>query len=144
LRRFTVFTDAQNAFIFLANPVKYIGDDENNVKGIELVRMKLGQPDESGRRSPIPIKESNFTLEIDSVIIAIGTDANPLIPDTTKDIKTNRWGYIITDSEGRTSKKGVYAGGDIVTGSATVIEAMGTGKRIAQVINEDLRRKRGH
>ena len=126
-------------FIFLANPVKYIGDDENNVKGIELVRMKLGQPDESGRKSPIPIKKSNFTLEIDSVIIAIGTDANPLIPDTTKDIKTNRWGYIITDSEGRTSKKGVYAGGDIVTGSATVIEAMGTGKRVAQVINEDLR-----
>ena len=129
-------------FIFLASPVRYIGDERNNVKKVECIRMKLGEPDESGRRRPIPIKGSNFTLDIDSVIIAIGTNANPLIASTTKELKTNKWGYIVIDSEGRTSKKRVYAGGDIVTGSATVIEAMGTGKKVAQIIHEDLKKEK--
>lgn len=126
-------------FIFLTSPVRYIGDERNNIKKVECIRMKLGEPDESGRRRPIPIKESNFALDIDSVIVAIGTNANPLIASTTKELDTNKWGYIVVDECGRTTKKRVYAGGDIVTGSATVIEAMGTGKKVAQIINEDLK-----
>ena len=130
-------------FIFLAAPVKYIGDENNNVKKAECIRMKLAEPDDSGRRKPVPIEGSNFTIDVDSVIIAIGTNANPLISDTTKELNTNKWGYIVADEYGRTTKKRVYAGGDIVTGSATVIEAMGAGKKVAQVIDEDLNKKRG-
>lgn len=124
-------------FIFLSAPVKYLGDEENNVKKAVCIRMELGEPDESGRRRPLPIEGSEFTLDVDSVVIAIGTHANPLISETTG-LGINKRGYITTDPEGRTTKKGVYAGGDIVTGSATVIEAMGAGKKVAQVINEDL------
>lgn len=101
--------------------------------------MELGEPDESGRRRPVPIPGSEFDLEVDMVIVAIGTGANPLIPSTTPDLKTNKWGYIIADPEtGATSKKGVYAGGDIVTGSATVILAMGAGRKAAQAIHKYL------
>jgi glutamate synthase (NADPH/NADH) small chain len=101
--------------------------------------MELGEPDESGRRRPIPIPGSEFVLEVDMVVVAIGTGANPLIPSTTPDLKTNKWGYIIADPEtGATSKKGVYAGGDIVTGSATVILAMGAGRKAADAIHKYL------
>ncbi len=126
-------------FELLTNPVRFIGNEEGWVTGMECIRMELGEPDESGRRRPIPIEGSNFTLECDTVIVALGTRANPLIPSTTPDLKLNKWGYIEADPEtGATSKKGVYAGGDIVTGSATVILAMGAGRKAANAIHEYL------
>jgi glutamate synthase (NADPH) small chain len=125
-------------FMFLTSPVRYIGDEKNKVRRVECIKMKLGEPDESGRRRPVPIERSEFSMDIDSAIVAIGTDANPLILKTTDGLRTNKWSYISIDQEGRTSKKRVYAGGDIVTGSATVIEAMGAGKRAAHTIDKDL------
>jgi glutamate synthase (NADPH/NADH) small chain len=122
-------------FEFLANPSRIIGED-GWVRAIECVRMELGKPDESGRRRPVPIKGSEFQIPVDVVIIAVGTMANPLVPDSATDLNVNKRGYIIADQEtGRTSKKGVYAGGDIVTGSATVISAMGAGRRAAAAIH---------
>jgi glutamate synthase (NADPH/NADH) small chain len=125
-------------FMFLTTPTKYIGDENNNVKKALCIKMELGEPDDSGRRRPLPIKGSEFEIEVDSVIVAIGTNANPLLKETTQGLDVNKWGYITTDEEGRTTKKGVYAGGDIVTGSATVIKAMGAGKKAAEVIDKDL------
>jgi glutamate synthase (NADPH/NADH) small chain len=126
-------------FHFLTLPIKMLGNEEGWVCGMECQRMELGEPDESGRRRPIPIPGSEFKLEVDMVVVAIGTGANPLIPSTTSDLKTNKWGYIIADPEtGATSKKGVYAGGDIVTGSATVILAMGAGRKAAEAIHKYL------
>jgi glutamate synthase (NADPH/NADH) small chain len=126
-------------FHFLTLPVEILGNEDGWVCGMRCQRMELGEPDESGRRRPIPIPGSEFDLEVDMVIVAIGTGANPLIPSTTPDLKTNKWGYIVADSEtGATSKKGVYAGGDIVTGSATVILAMGAGRKAAQAIHKYL------
>jgi glutamate synthase (NADPH/NADH) small chain len=117
-----------------------MGDPSGWVKGVECIRMELGKPDESGRRRPIPIPESNFVIEIDTAIIAIGTSANPVIAQTTPGLKTNQWGYIVIDEEtGETSKKGIYAGGDIVTGAATVILAMGAGKKSAKAIDQYLK-----
>ncbi|MBI5966694.1 MAG: NADPH-dependent glutamate synthase, partial [Deltaproteobacteria bacterium] len=122
-------------FHFLTLPVRMIGNEDGWICGMECQRMELGEPDESGRRRPIPIPGSEFILEVDMVVVAIGTGANPLIPSTTPDLKTNKWGYIIADQEtGATSKKGVYAGGDIVTGSATVILAMGAGRKAGEAI----------
>jgi glutamate synthase (NADPH/NADH) small chain len=125
-------------FMFLTAPLKYIGDENNNVKKAVCIKMELGEPDESGRRRPLPVKGSEFEIEVDAVIVAIGTNANPLISETTEGLNVNKWGYLIADEDGRTTKKGVYAGGDIVTGSATVIKAMGAGKRAAQIIDKDL------
>ncbi|MFQ6096101.1 MAG: NADPH-dependent glutamate synthase [Armatimonadota bacterium] len=126
-------------FHLLTNPIRFIGDERGWVKAMECVRMELGEPDESGRRRPIPIEGSEFIMETDTVIIAFGTQANPVIRQTTPDLKCNRWGYIEADPKtGATSKPGVYAGGDIVTGAATVIEAMGAGKRAARAIHEYL------
>lgn len=126
-------------FELLTNPVRFIGNDEGWVTGMECIHMELGEPDESGRRRPIPIEGSNFTMECDLVIVALGTRANPLIPNTTSDLKLNKRGYIEVDPEtGKTSKEGVYAGGDIVTGSATVILAMGAGRKAANAIHEYL------
>jgi glutamate synthase (NADPH/NADH) small chain len=106
---------------------------------MECQKMELGEPDQSGRRRPIPIPGSELKIDVDLVIVAIGTLANPLIQSTTPDLKTNKWGYIIADPEtGATSKPGVYAGGDIVTGSATVILAMGAGRKAADAIHEYL------
>lgn len=102
--------------------------------------MKLGEPDESGRRRPIPIPGDEFTMEIEEVIIAIGNGPHPLVSQTTPDLKTNKWGNIIADEEtAKTSKQGVFAGGDIVTGSATVISAMGAGRRAAKAMDEYIR-----
>ncbi|MCK5306781.1 MAG: NADPH-dependent glutamate synthase [Candidatus Omnitrophica bacterium] len=129
-------------FMFLTAPVRYTGDEDNNVKKAVCIKMELGEPDASGRRRPVPIEGSEFEIEVDSVIVAIGTNANPLISDTTDNLEVNKWGYITTDEEGRTTKKQVYAGGDIVTGSATVIEAMGAGKKAAHIIDKDLCRDR--
>ncbi len=126
-------------FELLTNPVRFIGNEDGWVTGMECIRMELGEPDESGRRRPIPIEGSNFTMECDTVIVALGTRANPLIPSTTPDLKLNKRGYIEADPEtGATSKKGVYAGGDIVTGSATVILAMGAGRKAANAIHKYL------
>jgi glutamate synthase (NADPH/NADH) small chain len=126
-------------FHFLTLPVEMLGKDDGWVCGMKCQKMELGEPDDSGRRRPIPIPGSEFVLEVDMVVVAIGTGANPLIPSTTADLKTNKWGYIIADPEtGATSKKGVYAGGDIVTGSATVILAMGAGRKAADAIHKYL------
>ena len=126
-------------FFLLTNPVRYIGDDKGRLKAMECLKMELGEPDESGRRRPIPIEGSEFTLETDLVIVAVGSGANPLLTQSTPDMKLNKWGYIIADPEtGKTTKKGVWAGGDIVTGAATVILAMGAGRKAADSIHKYL------
>jgi glutamate synthase (NADPH/NADH) small chain len=126
-------------FNLLTNPVRFMGDENNNVKAAECVKMELGEPDDSGRRRPIPIKGSEHIVEADTVIIALGTMPRKFIAETTPDLKTSDWGTFLVDEEtGATSKKGVYAGGDIVTGSATVIKAMGAGRVAAKAINEYL------
>jgi len=123
-------------FMFLTNPVEFLGDERGKVRAMRCQRMELGEPDESGRRRPVPIPGSEFELEVDTVIVAIGNMPNPLIPSTTPDLETARKGTIIADPEtGQTSKPRVFAGGDIVTGAATVIEAMGAGKRAARAIH---------
>ncbi len=124
----------------LTAPVRILGNDEGWVTALECLEMELGEPDASGRRRPIPVKGSEFILEMDAVVIAIGTSANPLIAQTTPDLKLNRKGYIEVENETtcRTSKKGVFAGGDIVTGSATVILAMGAGRNAANAIQNYL------
>lgn len=119
-------------FHWLTNPVEIIGDDEGWVKGMKCIKMELGEPDESGRRSPVPIPNSEFLMEVDTVIYALGTKANPIIAQTTPGLKVNKWGYIEVDPETQmTSIPGVFAGGDIVTGSATVILAMGAARKAA-------------
>ncbi|HHL40662.1 MAG TPA: NADPH-dependent glutamate synthase [Deltaproteobacteria bacterium] len=126
-------------FQLLTNPKRFIGDHEGRLRAIECVRMELGEPDESGRRRPVEIKGSEFCIDADVAIISIGNGANPLIQQTTPDIKTNKWGNITIDQDtGRTSKKGVFSGGDIVRGGATVILAMGDGRRAADSIHEYL------
>ncbi|MGI6114248.1 MAG: NADPH-dependent glutamate synthase [Mahellales bacterium] len=129
-------------FNILTNPVEILGKD-GWVTGIKCIRMELGQPDESGRRRPIPIRGSEFVLDVDVVIMAIGTAPNPLIAKTTTGIDTQPWGGIIINEEtGQTSRGGVYAGGDAVTGAATVIQAMGAGKKAAQSIDKYLKQKK--
>jgi len=126
-------------FHLLCNPTEILVDDKGFVKGIRCIKMQLGEPDESGRRRPVPIEGSEFVMDCDVVINAIGNKPNPLIPNTTPDIETTKWGTIVAnEADGRTSKKNVYAGGDIVTGAATVILAMGAGKIAAKSIMEDL------
>jgi glutamate synthase (NADPH/NADH) small chain len=126
-------------FHLLTNPVEYIGDENGWVKSVRCIKMELGEPDSSGRRRPVPIEGSEFEMKVDTVVVAIGTRANPLLAQTTAELPINRWGYIDADEDtGRTSMKGVWAGGDIVTGGATVILAMGAGKRAARDINEYL------
>jgi len=126
-------------FMTLTNPVEFIGDDRGYLCGIRCIKMALGEPDESGRRRPVPIEGSQFQLDMDAVIIAVGTGANPLVQSTTPDLATNKWGYIEADDDTlRTSKRGVFAGGDIVTGSATVILAMGAGRTAARSIDKYL------
>ncbi len=126
-------------FMLLTNPVKYIGNDQKMLKGMECIRMKLGEPDASGRRRPVAIDGSNFILETDLAVVAIGTGPNPVIFQTTPDLKRNKWGYLEVNPETmETSKEFVYAGGDIVTGSATVILAMGAGRIAANAIHKKL------
>jgi glutamate synthase (NADPH/NADH) small chain len=123
----------------LQNPLRIIGDENGWVKEVECIKMELGEPDESGRRRPVPVEGSEFRIEIDAAIVSIGNASNPLIPDTTPDLETNKWGNIVADAETmKTSKKGVFAGGDIVLGAATVILAMGQGRMAAVAINEYL------
>jgi len=124
-------------FKFLTTPVKYIGDENGWVKAMECVKMELGEPDASGRRRPIEIKGSNFVLPIDTVVVAVGNSSNPLIPQTTPGLQTNKWGNIIVDEKTMmSSRPGLFAGGDIVTGGATVILAAGAGKIAARAIHK--------
>ncbi len=128
-------------FRTLTNPVEILGDEHQNVTGISCVEMTLGEPDEQGRRRPIVKEGSEHILPMDTVIMAIGTSPNPLIRATTPGLETNRWGCIVTEeSTGKTSREGVYAGGDAVTGAATVILAMGAGKEAAKAIDQALNR----
>lgn len=128
-------------FQLLRNPVRILGDENGNVTGIECVEMELGEPDASGRRSPVEKTGSNFALDVDTVIMAIGTSPNPLIRSTTKGLETNRRGCLVVDESMMTSREGVYAGGDAVTGAATVILAMGAGKTAAESIDAFLKNK---
>ena len=120
-------------FHWLTTPVELLGDAENNVRAMRCQKMELGEPDDSGRRKPVPVAGSEFEIETDMVIYAIGTNANPILGQTSK-LKLNKWGYIETDDNLATSLLGVWAGGDIVTGAATVIQAMGAGRRAARAM----------
>lgn len=123
-------------FQLLTNPVRFIGDAKGRLKAVECVRMELGEPDDSGRRRPVVMKGSEFIIDIDVAIVAIGNGPNPLIPRTTPGLALNKWGNIVADDESmKTSRKGVFAGGDIVTGAATVILAMGAGRKAAMAID---------
>lgn len=129
-------------FKLLNNPVKLIGDEKNWLRKIECVKMGLGEPDASGRRRPIEIKDSNFLIDVDAVIIAIGQSPNPLIKQTTEELESHSWGGLIVEEETmETSKKNVYAGGDVVSGAATVILAMGAGKKASDAIDKRLNEK---
>ncbi len=125
----------------LTNPVSVIGDDQGKVVAIECVRMELGEPDESGRRRPVEIPGSKYQLDCEVVIMALGTSPNPLIKDTTDGLETNRKGCIVADEDGRTTREGVFAGGDAVTGAATVILAMGAGRKAAAAIHSYISNK---
>ncbi len=127
-------------FNLLTNPIRYIADDKGWVKAVECLRMELGESDASGRRRPVPVKGSEFQIPVDTVVVAIGNSPNPLIPQTTPGLETAKHGNVVADPKtGRTSKKGVFAGGDIVTGAATVILAMGAGRLAANSIDEYLK-----
>ena len=127
-------------FDLLTNPTEILADDKGWVTGMKCIRMELGEPDASGRRRPVEIPDSEFTMELDTVIMSLGTSPNPLISSTTEGLETNKWKCIVASEEnGQTSKEGVYAGGDAVTGAATVILAMGAGKAAAKGIDEYLR-----
>uniref|UniRef100_UPI003FEF334E FAD-dependent oxidoreductase n=1 Tax=Waltera intestinalis TaxID=2606635 RepID=UPI003FEF334E len=129
-------------FDLLTNPIEILSDDKGWVTGMKCIRMELGEPDESGRRRPVEVPGSEFVMELDTVIMSLGTSPNPLISSTTKGLDTNKWKCIIADeNNGKTTKEGVYAGGDAVTGAATVILAMGAGKAAAKGIDEYLSAK---
>ena len=130
------------SFKLLTNPVRILEGENGFVGGMECVEMELGEPDASGRRSPVVKENSEFTMDVDCVIMAIGTSPNPLIKSTTKGLETQRWGGIIADENGQTSREGVFAGGDAVTGAATVILAMGAGKTAAEAIDEYIKNKK--
>ncbi|HSP88970.1 MAG TPA: NADPH-dependent glutamate synthase [Ignavibacteriaceae bacterium] len=127
-------------FILLSNPLEFVGDDQGWLRGVNIQKMELGEPDASGRKRPVPVKGSEYILPIDMAVVAIGNGSNPIIQKTTPDMKYNKWGNIIVDEATmKTSKKGVFAGGDIVTGGATVILAMGAGRKAAAAIDEYLK-----
>ncbi len=126
-------------FVFLVAPLEFVGDEQGWLKHVKVQKMELGEPDASGRRKPVPIKDAIENIEIDAAIIAIGNGSNPIISQTTKDLKVNKWGNILVDDETmKTNIRGMFAGGDIVTGGATVILAMGAGRKAAKAINEYL------
>ncbi len=129
-------------FLLLTNPTKIIGDEKGVVSGMECVKMELGEPDDSGRRRPQVVEGSEFVIDVQSVIMSVGTSPNPLIRSTTEGLDTNRWGCIVADDDTmKTSREGVYAGGDAVTGAATVILAMGAGKIAAAAMDEYMQNK---
>ncbi|SDP57030.1 NADPH-dependent glutamate synthase [Desulforhopalus singaporensis] len=123
----------------LTNPTKYLGNEQGRLTGMECLQMELGEPDDSGRRRPVPVKGSEFTIDCDLCIVAVGSGANPLLTSTTPDMTLNKWGNVVADPKtGKTTKKGVWAGGDIVTGAATVILAMGAGRDAANSMHDYL------
>ena len=125
---------------FLTAPLEFIGDEKGRLTALRSQRMELGEPDESGRRRPVPIEGSEFVSDIDTAIVAIGNDSNPILTRSMSELKTNRWGNIhVEEATGRTNCRGVFAGGDIVTGAATVILAAGAGRRAANAIHEYVR-----
>jgi len=126
-------------FDFLTSPVKILGDEKGRVTSIECLKFELGEPDDSGRRRPVPIKGSEFIIEIDACIPSLGNNANPVLKNTTAELEVNKWGNIVVDEKGKTSMDRIYAGGDIVLGAATVILAMGEGRNAAASINEILK-----
>ena len=128
-------------FKLLTNPVRVIGDEKGYVTGIECIKMELGEPDEKGRRRPMPVEGSNFVLEVDCMIDALGTSPNPLLRMTTPGLEADKHGCLIADEKGKTTHEGVFAGGDAVTGAATVILAMGAGKTAATAIDEYIKNK---
>jgi glutamate synthase (NADPH/NADH) small chain len=128
-------------FHFLSNPVKFLGDNNGYVNQIEVIQMQLGEPDESGRPRPIPVENSESLIQCDTVIIAIGTNANPILTKSIPELKLTNWGYIDANDFGKTNIEGIFAGGDIVTGSATVISAMGAGRIAAKAIKQYLKPK---
>ena len=142
-RREEVHHAAQEGIIFdmLTNPVEVIGDEKGWVKALKCIRMELGEPDESGRRSPVPIPGSEFEIPTETVIMALGTSPNPLISKTTRGLETNRRGCLVADEAGATTRPGVFAGGDAVTGAATVILAMGAGRTAAKAIDAYLKER---
>lgn len=126
-------------FVLLTNPTQFFGDENGRLTGMECLQMELGEPDASGRRRPVPIEGSEFKIDCDLVVVSVGSNANPLLTNSTPDLKLNRWGNIVADEmNGKTSKRGVWAGGDIVTGAATVILAMGAGRAAADSIHDYL------
>jgi glutamate synthase (NADPH/NADH) small chain len=126
-------------FMLLTNPIRYFGNDKGRLTGMTCLKMELGEADDSGRRRPVPIEGSEFDLTCDLCIVAVGSGANPLLTGSTPDMRLNKWGYIVADPDtGKTTKKGVWAGGDIVTGAATVILAMGAGRKAADSIQKYL------
>ena len=125
----------------MCNPTRFLSDEQGWVNGIECVEMELGEPDESGRRRPVVKAGSEFKLNADCVIMAIGTSPNPLIHTTTEGLQTNRKGCLICDEAGRTTREGVFAGGDAVSGAATVILAMGAGKQAAKAMDAYIKQK---
>ena len=142
-RREEVHHAKQEGIVFdlLTNPVEILGDERGWVKSLRCIRMELGEPDASGRRSPVPIPGSEFEISADTVIMALGTSSNPLIANTTGGLETNRRGGLVADEQGATTRKGVFAGGDAVTGAATVILAMGAGRKAASAIDRYLKSK---
>ena len=126
-------------FDVLTNPTEILTDENGWVKGMKCVKMELGEPDASGRRKPVVKENSEFVLDVDTVIMSLGTSPNPLISSTTEGLEVNKWKCIVANEDGLTTKEGVYAGGDAVTGAATVILAMGAGKKAARAIDEYLR-----
>ena len=128
-------------FQMLTNPVEILGDEKGWVRAIKCIRMELGEPDASGRRSPVPIEGSEFEIPTETVIMALGTSPNPLIVRTTEGLRATRRGCLEADSEGRTTREGIFAGGDAVTGAATVILAMGAGRKAAAAIDDYLKTK---
>lgn len=133
--------EEQIIFKNLHNPTKIVGNDKGQVTGIELIEMELGEPDASGRRRPVAKRGTNKVLDVDTVIISVGTSPNPLLKQTTENLETNKWGCIVAKDNGQTSREGVFAGGDAVTGAATVILAMGAGKTAATAIDEYVKAK---
>jgi glutamate synthase (NADPH/NADH) small chain len=126
-------------FRWLTNPVRFLANARGWVSAMECIEMELGEPDEKGRRRPVPKKDSNFIMNVDTVVVSLGTNPNPLVPSTTKGLSTSKWGTVIIDEQGRTTKPGVWAGGDAATGAATVISAMGAGRTAAASIDTYLK-----
>jgi glutamate synthase (NADPH) small chain len=129
----------QIEFVLLTNPTQFFGDENGRLTGMECLKMELGEPDDSGRRRPVPIEGSEYKFDCDLVVVSVGSNANPLLTNSTPNLNLNRWGNIVADPvTGKTSKRGVWAGGDIVTGAATVILAMGAGRAVANSMHDYL------